>query len=119
MTTDESKIDLANLPDRLVREIRTIRAMMRIYCKAHHSPAPPLCEDCRELLDYAEKRLAKCPHGADKPSCRDCTIHCYQEPQATQVREVMRYAGPRMIWRHPILAIRHLLDSRSHKPVAR
>jgi hypothetical protein len=27
-----------------------------------------------------------------------------------KIKEVMRYAGPRLIYRHPILAIRHLLD---------
>jgi hypothetical protein len=26
------------------------------------------------------------------------------------MRAVMRFAGPRMLWRHPYLAIRHLLD---------
>jgi hypothetical protein len=29
-----------------------------------------------------------------------------------QVREVMRYAGPRMLLNSPVLAVRHLLDGR-------
>ena len=29
-----------------------------------------------------------------------------------QIRDVMRYAGPRMLWRHPLSAIRHLWDGR-------
>jgi hypothetical protein len=28
------------------------------------------------------------------------------------MREVMRYAGPRMLWRHPLLAVAHLIDGR-------
>jgi hypothetical protein len=28
------------------------------------------------------------------------------------IKEVMRYAGPRLIYSHPILAIMHLLDGR-------
>jgi len=32
------------------------------------------------------------------------------------MREVMRFAGPRMMWRHPYLAIRHLLDERKKAP---
>jgi len=32
------------------------------------------------------------------------------------VRIVMRYAGPRMLWRHPILAVRHLIDGRRPAP---
>lgn len=26
-----------------------------------------------------------------------------------KMREVMRYAGPRMMWHHPIAAIKHLI----------
>jgi len=34
------------------------------------------------------------------------------------VRKVMRYAGPRMIWKHPYLAIMHILvDSRRNEPL--
>ncbi|MDI9444206.1 MAG: nitrous oxide-stimulated promoter family protein [Planctomycetota bacterium] len=29
-----------------------------------------------------------------------------------RVKEVMQYAGPRMLLRHPVLAVRHLLDNR-------
>jgi hypothetical protein len=32
------------------------------------------------------------------------------------MREVMRYAGPRMIWRHPILAIWHMIDGKREAP---
>ncbi len=32
------------------------------------------------------------------------------------MREVMRFAGPRMLARHPYLAIRHLLDDRREAP---
>jgi hypothetical protein len=28
-----------------------------------------------------------------------------------QIKDVMRYAGPRMLYHHPILAIRHIWDS--------
>jgi hypothetical protein len=31
-----------------------------------------------------------------------------------QVKEVMRYAGPRMLWKHPALAVRHLIRSRRY-----
>ena len=30
----------------------------------------------------------------------------------TKVREVMKHAGPRMLFKHPVLAIKHLLDGR-------
>ena len=96
---------------RLERERRTIEKMVGIYCADHHGGSDAsLCEECREFLDYAEVRLQKCPYGDDKPTCANCPIHCYKTARRQQVREIMRYAGPRMLLRHPVLAITHKLD---------
>jgi hypothetical protein len=97
---------------RIAREKRTITAMVRIYCRAHHGASKDPCAKCRELLDYAFARLDRCPFGADKPTCANCPIHCYKPSLRAKAKAVMRYAGPRMLWRHPILAIRHLIDGR-------
>ncbi|MFA5183020.1 MAG: nitrous oxide-stimulated promoter family protein [Syntrophales bacterium] len=99
---------------RIDRETETIRKMIGIYCRDHH-PNNDLCPDCRQLLEYAEKRTNSCPFGKDKPVCADCPVHCYKPEMRKRIREVMRYAGPRMICRHPLLAIRHLLDKRLKK----
>jgi len=32
------------------------------------------------------------------------------------VRIIMRYAGPRMLWRHPVLSVRHWLDGLRKAP---
>ena len=93
-------------------EARTVDAMTRIYCRAHHGEEKNLCNDCFGLLEYAQERIEQCPFGIDKPVCNQCTVHCYQPEKRERIRIVMRYAGPRMIWHHPILAIRHLLRSR-------
>ena len=97
---------------RIAREKRTIRAMLVIYCRGHHVADEVPCSECCELLDYATNRLDRCPFGAAKPTCGKCTVHCYKPAMRSKARAVMRYAGPRMIWRHPILALRHLLDGR-------
>jgi hypothetical protein len=34
-----------------------------------------------------------------------------------QVKAVMRYAGPRMLYRHPILTLFHFLDGRRKEPL--
>ena len=105
---------------RRARELRTIVAMLRLYCRAHHAPvdaADGLCGDCRTLRDYAEKRLKSCPFGDAKPTCAKCLVHCYSAERREQVRVVMRWAGPRMLRFHPILGIRHLLDG--HRPTPR
>ena len=101
---------------RIAREYKTIAAMMRIYCRAHHHPEPVLCTDCRQLLDYADRRLDNCPFHEDKPVCNKCTVHCYSKRMRERVREVMRFAGPRMAYRHPWLTLRHLIDKRRPAP---
>jgi hypothetical protein len=107
---------------RLARELDTIAAMLRLYCRAHHGAVTPddraggLCADCDALLAYARKRLSLCPYGPDKPTCVNCPIHCYGRQQREAVRTVMRYAGPRMLWRHPWLAIAHVIDGRRETP---
>jgi predicted amidophosphoribosyltransferase len=104
------------LGPRLVRERQTLAAMMAIYCRDHHGQRGQLCEDCIQLLDYAEQRLANCPFGEDKPACNHCQVHCYSATQRERVKAVMRYAGPRMLWRHPLLSLYHLLDKRREAP---
>ena len=101
-----------NLTGRLKREHDTLVCMTRIYCHHHHNDpeGARLCPDCTKLMRYAEKRLEKCPYGQDKPTCANCPIHCYKPAQREMAREVMRFAGPRMTWRHPWRALNHLFD---------
>jgi len=101
---------------RLRREHQTITAMIECYCRAHHRPAETVCADCRNLIDYAEARLERCPFGEQKPTCVNCPVHCYRSEERATVKEIMRFAGPRMIWQHPVLALRHLLDGRRRAP---
>jgi len=98
---------------RLRREAQTVAAMVRLYCRGHHHAGPrALCPDCRELLDYARQRLGRCPFQEDKTSCADCTVHCYHPRMRQAIQEAMRYAGPRMVMRHPLLAVFHWWDKR-------
>ena len=105
---------------RLERERRTVAAMIGVYCRAKHAPEAPLCGECADLEAYTSLRLEKCPYGEAKPTCANCPIHCYQPHRREQVRRVMAFSGPRMLWRHPVLAVRHMLDgSRKAPPLAR
>jgi hypothetical protein len=102
---------MGKLNGRLKREHDTMKCMTQIYCKDHHNQQDGgLCPDCSELMAYSETRLAKCPYGQEKPTCAKCPIHCYKKEKREHVREVMRYAGPRMPLRHPIQALTHVLD---------
>ncbi len=93
---------------RLAREWKTIEAMFHLYCRHVHGTA--LCPECRELRDYARLRLERCRFGAEKPTCANCPVHCYQRARREQMKAMMRFAGPRMLWYHPILSLRHWLD---------
>lgn len=97
---------------RIARERRTMEAMLRIYCRDTHQPEGGLCPSCHRLLAYADLRLARCVFREDKPTCAQCPIHCYRQAEREQVRRVMRHAGPRMLWHHPMLALRHWWDER-------
>ena len=99
------------LKKRLARERHTMAKMVEIYCGSRHQHAvEPLCRDCREFLEYAEVRLQKCPYGLEKPTCANCPIHCYKPGHRARARMIMRYSGPRMLFRHPYLAVMHKLD---------
>lgn len=97
---------------KLATEFKTVKAMVEVYCKDHHDTKGELCTECRELLEYAEVRLDRCPYGEDKPTCNKCPIHCYKPAPKEQMRLIMRYSGPRMLLKHPILAIRHLVHEK-------
>jgi hypothetical protein len=101
----------ALLTGRLLREQKTVEAMIRLYCRANHG-AVHLCAECAGLLEYAGQRLRRCPYGQQKPTCLHCVIHCYRPEMKERIRKVMRYAGPRIMFRHPLLAMRHLIDER-------
>jgi hypothetical protein len=103
-------------PGRLRRERKTITTMIGLYCRQQHASAGQLCAECAALADYAAQRLEKCPFGDEKPTCAQCPIHCYKPACRARVQEVMRFAGPRLLLRRPVLTIRHLLDERKNPP---
>ena len=101
-----------SLHPRMQREVKTIKAMIRLYCKAHHHRGGNLCESCHELQTYSIQRLANCPFQDKKTTCGACTVHCYKPSMKKKVLDVMRYSGPRMMLHHPVLALSHLLDEK-------
>lgn len=106
---------LETLP-RLRSEAQTLRAMTDMFCSAHHSTAKgELCPDCQAFVDYALKRLACCPYGEEKPVCGSCKIHCYKPAEREIARGIMRWAGPRLLFRHPLMAIGHIADKIRYK----
>lgn len=107
------------LTGKLAQEYKTVSHMLQIYCKAHCGDVARnggLCQQCSALVDYAEQKLDRCPYGETKPDCGRCPIHCYKPEPREQIREAMRYAGPRMMLYHPIEALLHLIDTKRSIP---
>ncbi|MBQ8270834.1 MAG: nitrous oxide-stimulated promoter family protein [Bacteroidaceae bacterium] len=92
---------------RIESEKKTVEQMIRLYCRLHEGNAT-LCPECSSLLAYALKRLTQCKFGEKKSTCRKCPIHCYKPEMRERMQQVMRFSGPRMLWHHPIAALRHL-----------
>ena len=102
---------------RMNRERKTIAKMIGIYCRHHHGGGEGvLCDDCRQLLDYAMLRLKLCPYQEGKTTCGNCPRHCYKPDRRRGIRLVMGFSGPRMIWLHPLLALGHLADGLRREP---
>jgi hypothetical protein len=96
---------------RIDREKKTIKLMINIYCRKNHGIKDRhLCDECQELLEYANKRLTFCKFGENKSTCSRCPIHCYKKDMKEKVKKVMRYSGPRLIIYNPVELIKHALN---------
>ena len=89
-------------------EKQIVTLMVELYCLKNHRQEI-ICSDCEELIDYAATRLDKCMFGDEKPACKHCLVHCYKPVMREKIREIMRWAGPRMIFYRPGAAVRHML----------
>lgn len=47
--------------------------------------------------------------------CSFSKVNCDTTVMREQIREVMRYAGPRMLLHKPVMAIRHVMTQRREK----
>lgn len=92
---------------RIREEQQVVEAMIRLYCRKYERHET-LCPDCQALLNYAYTRLSRCRWGEQKPTCKQCSRHCYRPDMKERMRTVMRWAGPRMLFYHPMMALRHM-----------
>ena len=97
------------------REKKMVSQMIQLYCKKQHHSKDGLCPECATLDAYARMRSEKCPFMETKTFCSNCKVHCYKPEMREKIREVMRFSGPRMLFHHPIAAIRHVVESKKEK----
>lgn len=87
-------------------EKKLIPVMIRTYCRGNHKTerkaegvkGKELCSKCKELAEYAAFRLEKCPFKRNKGFCSYCKIHCYKPEYRAEMKEVMKYSGPKMLF---------------------
>ena len=97
------------MKDILKREKNTVGVMIKLYCKQKHKIKEELCGNCHELLEYAYERIDNCKFANNKPVCAKCSIQCYETEMRKEIRNVMKFSGPRMLLSHPLIAIEHLI----------
>ncbi len=94
---------------------KTLKVVITLYCNAHHREREKhtngLCVECQQVHQYALEKLRKCPYGVVKPNCPKCPIHCYSKEMRRKMKVIMRYSGPRMIVRYPVLSLYHLFNN--------
>ena len=95
--------------ERIAWEKRTVSHMIELWCRMSHG-GKDLCSECRELLDYSLARLDHCKFGEAKTKCHKCPVHCYRPDMRDKIRKVMRFSGPRMLFPHPLEALRYLFS---------
>lgn len=104
-----------NVEGKREKEKKVVSKMIALYCKKQHKVKEGLCQECRELEEYAKFRSDKCPFMETKTFCSNCKVHCYKPVMREKIRKIMRFSGPRMVFYHPILAISHVIESKKEK----
>lgn len=111
-----------NIQAKREREKAMVSEMIALYCRKQHGRKCGLCPECAALDTYARQRSDKCPFMENKTFCSNCKVHCYEhaDPEIgaemrERIRAVMRFSGPRMIFHHPVAAVRHVLETKKEK----
>jgi hypothetical protein len=108
-----------------MRDMRTLVTFVKTYCSAKHKLRQPfgmpglnieeiagkdlfLCPECAKLLQHALAKRTHCPRDP-KPDCKRCPTRCYAPRYRTQMRDVMRFSGWRLLLRGRLDYLWHLL----------
>lgn len=98
------------------REKYVVSQMITLYCHKQHSTKDnDLCPECAQLKDYAQARSEHCPFMETKTFCSNCKVHCYKPEMREKIRQVMKFSGPRMIFYHPVMAVRHVIEMKKEQ----
>lgn len=95
-----------------IKDVKLLGTFVEVYCRAQHRDAVhatialpaglgnrSVCPECTSFLEYAITKRLNCPLETEKPTCKHCQIHCYDQSRREKVREIMSYVGRRMVMR--------------------
>ncbi len=101
---------METITSRQKKDIRLLAKFVEVYCTGNHRTAEhaplvlpeglgkrSLCPECTSFLEYGISKRLKCPLEAEKPTCKNCRIHCYDKQRREKVREIMAYAGRKLM----------------------
>lgn len=94
------------MDQKIEKRKKVLSAMFAIYIKKHKKEK----EEVNSLKAYAFQRIDKCPNVNDGIYCSSCKIHCFSDDKRKEIKKVMKYSGPRMIFYHPLMALDHMLS---------
>lgn len=100
---------------KIYKEKEVVDLMIDIYYKKKIKKDISKRAEKEDLKKYCAYRLSLCPFKDKKTFCSNCKIHCYDKVHKELIKEVMRYSGPRMLLYHPIIAIKHVIESKKNK----
>lgn len=99
-----------NIGPVIQEEKQTVMYMLDIYYSYPRHQGRQ--KEKQALEKYVMTRLDFCRFGDKKPTCKTCPKHCYRQDYQDKIQEVMRFSGPRMLMKHPILTFKHLIKEK-------
>ena len=73
-----------------------------------------ICKECENIYNYASIRTDKCKFIDTKTFCSACSSQCYNKDMKEKIKNIMHFSGKRMLFHHPIIALKHVIVMIKH-----
>ena len=92
--------------------------MIKIFCKGNHpddnsNNSSNLCNMCHDMEKYIHNRIDYCKQN--NFFCAYCDNKCHPMDKSDYLKKIMRYSGPRILKKYPIMSIKHFLKKYVYK----
>lgn len=93
--------------------------MIKIFCKSNHSDdntynCNNLCNKCYDMQKYMHYRIDHCKQNN---FCAYCGTKCHPKDKSDYMKKIMRYSGPRIFKKYPIISIKHFIKKLVYKNI--